>query len=215
MQSWRKRRKEQQAKKGMAILGRLARSADESRLSDFVVNLTPDLQQLLLTKWQLSAESVSAGRLARPRSLSEVEALLGMTESQVRAADWAVVDRARIIHRRLDPNLPRFLAVPIDAAQEWWDQQDGWMHNPDGSVKPRNEWSTYAPYTSRDMEVHTIDDPEELLQHAFHDHGLEYIRRQKAPASLYHRDAHIDEAEDGEWDRRFRSIGSPPQPERT
>lgn len=196
----------------MAIIAPAIRRADASRWDRFVSSLPPEHQEFLVAKWRLHTSWNPGDGPPQPRSVAEMEAFLGVVATDVRALDWFIVDHARNIHRRYEPMLPRLLEVPIDAAQEWWDEAWGWMYNPDGSEKPREQWGPErgtARRIEQGKQVHEFEDDERLIQHLVADHHAEYVRQGQRGYSIFHRMAHVDEAEDADWDRRLRGIDSP------
>lgn len=204
---WRRRRTEREARKGLQVLVPALEAASASRWQRFVSITPPEMRRFLQLKWQLPPDwNAGIGVPPRPRSVEEMEAVLGTDATQVRALDWLLVDTARDI-RRYDPSVFRFLAVPIDAGQEWWDEEYGWAHYPDGSGKPKSQRGrSRDEKVLQQMErVHKIEDREELRRHLLRDHRHEHAQQAGAPYQVFHDSAHIDEAEDSEWDRRLRS----------
>lgn len=214
VRNWRQRRAERQANKAWEVIAPVIERATASRWEVFLSSLAPDVREFLAQKWRLSNWDPGEGP-PRPRSVEEMAGLRGIAAGEVRRLDWTLVDHARDHHRRYDPALPRFVAVPIDVAQEWWDDEWGWMYNPDGTRRPRDEWGkepSRANLIEQGKRVHSFEDEEELRLHLVRDHGHEYVKPGGPTYSGDHRNAHLDEAEISEWDRRYRGIDLPPPP---
>lgn len=216
VRGWRDRRRERQAQEAWGQIAPVIASATDSRWQSFMGIFEEDLQQLLVVKWRLGPGWTAGEGPGRALSVHEVAGQLGLSAEAVRERDWRIVDHARAYWRQLDPTLPRFTMVPIDAAQTWWNRQWSWIYNPDGSRKPQEQWGREEGgiwFRERASNVHELNDDEEERLHLLHDHGRDYVAGDTGGGwGLYHREAHVYDGEDEDWDRQLRGLALPPPP---
>jgi hypothetical protein len=164
----------------------------------------PRVYRILEVKWRFPPGwDGGNGYPPRPRSAQELADELGWDVKRAREMDWELVDMFRDA-RRHDPYFPSFLTVPIDAAQEWWDREHGWLFTPDRREKPQRERGNPPVGPPPPPDTHDMEDQRELREHMRGDHGHDYAD-ESWNYIAEHRIAHRDEAQDREWDRRFRS----------
>lgn len=191
-----------QLRRAMRPVTPVIQAATQARWLSFVSTLPADTRHFVEVKWQLPP-SWHGGNPPRPRSAEEVATLLGTSAEIARDVDWGLIEVFRRMrrHYRL---FWTFLTTPIDAAQDWWDVRFQWLHYPDGSRKPQGQEGP-APKTPPEADDrHEIEDRDELLRHVLDTHGLEYALEEPRLAHIDHNIAHDDEAQDREWDKRFR-----------
>jgi hypothetical protein len=213
IRSWRERRQTRQANAAFDQIAPVLHDAEVSRWEFFQAGLTPDERDFLDVKWRLFPHWRPGEGPPQPRSVEEIAVELRLSPEQVRELDWGLVDLARTIRRQYVSLLSEFVTVPIDGAQSWWRDEWSWLYCPDGRRKPRDErGSEPARAMNSPRAIHEVDDIEALRGHLVKDHDRQYsVKRRDIDALAFdHRTAHGDEAQDAEWDRRYRGIGVPP-----
>jgi len=165
---------EWRAKRSFAAIAPVFSQASQMRWERSADAMGPRIYRILEAKWRFPPGwDGGNGYPPRPRSAQELADELGWDVETVRKMDWELVDMFRD-WRRHDPYFQSFLTVPIDAAQEWWDREYGWLFTPDRREKPRRERGNPPEGPPPQPDSHDIEDQRELGEHLRRDHGHNY-----------------------------------------